>query len=601
MNASLPVPTRRSAWLDAILALAIFFVVLRLLAQSPITALGDSKYTLLLTNNLLSKGSFILDDYSIPHKKVVHVGKTELDGDTYQIEVFDGHLYNYFPPGSAILSTPFVLVGNALGHTIFDGNKVYSEGREAAVQLSIASLLMAVLSVTFYFTARLLLPFGWSALIALGGALGTQVWSTASRALWAHTWGIALLGPVLYLLLAQATGRRRSHPVLLATLLSWTYFVRPTNSLFIIGITVYVVLSHRSMFVAYAATGAGWFVGFAAWSYAHFHKVLPSYYQANRLETTYFREAFTGNLISPSRGALVYVPVTLFVLFLLARYWRRVPCRRLVFLALAVSAAQLLAVSCFVPWYGGWCYGPRYSTELVPWFVLLAILGTVATLRWREETRALSRGTAEWYTTLAAGGALLLMSVLINHRGANAPAPARWNEFPVSVDLAPWRVWDWQHPQILAGLVPSPIPAVFPLVDGRRVTFGHEAGKAFEWDGWSGSDADFCWTEEHWATLVFAADDLTASHLRLDFGVYLHPGRLRRQRIDIRLNDQPVAALQVDRADPQEDDFPLAAGVLRHRNVLTFRLPDADSPRAMDEGDDSRTLGIALHWLELTR
>ena len=315
MNASLPAPSRRSVWLDAILALAIFFVVFQLLAQSPITALGDSKYTLLLTNNLLSKGSFILDGYPIPHKPVVHVGKTELDGDTYQIEVFDGHLYNYFPPGSAILSTPFVLVGNALGHTIFDGNKVYSESQEAAVQLSIASLLMAILSVTFYFTARLLLPFGWSALIALGGALGTQVWSTASRALWAHTWGIALLGPVLYLLLAQAAGRRKAHPVLLATLLSWTYFVRPTNSLFIIGITVYVVLYHRSMFVAYAATGAGWFVGFAAWSYAHFHKVLPSYYQANRLETTHFWEALPGNLISPSRGVLVYVPVTLFVLF----------------------------------------------------------------------------------------------------------------------------------------------------------------------------------------------------------------------------------------------------------------------------------------------
>ncbi len=598
-----PLPARRRAFasLEAFLPPTIFVVVFLLFWQSPIKNMGDSKYTLLLTNNLLSKGSFLLDAYPIPHKPVVHVGKVELDGDTYQIEVFDGHFYNYFPPGSAILSAPFVLVGNALGYGIFDANHVYSENQESHVQQFIASLLMAGLAVTFYFTARLLLPCGWSALLALGGVLGTQVWSTASRALWAHTWGTALLGVALYLLLAQAAGRRRAHPVLLATLLSWTYFVRPTNSLFIIGITVYVVLYHRRMFAAYAVTGAAWFVGFAGWSYEHFHKLLPSYYQANRLETTHFWEAFAGNLISPSRGEFIYVPVALFILFLLARHWPRVLHRPLVWLTLAVSTAHLLAVSCFVPWYGGWCYGPRYSTELVPWLALLATLGTGAALRWREENRALRRGAVVWYTTLAAGSALLLLSVWINRRGANVEATARWNFFPVSVDDRTDRVWDWRHPQILAGLVPSPEPTVFPAVDGRRVAFGHEAGKALEWDGWSGSDADFCWSDATTATLVFTADDLAANHLRLCFGPYLHPKQLRRQRIDIRLNDQPVTALKVDRADPQEYDFPLPAGVLHHRNVLTFKLPDATSPKAMEESQDDRTLGIALRWLELAR
>ncbi len=602
MDTPLPARTRRFPWLDALLPLVIFGVAFSLFWQSPILNMGDSKYTLMLTNNLLSKGSFVLDDYPIPHKQEILVGNTHFDGNTYQIEIVNGHLYNYFPPGSAILSAPFVLVGNALGHTILDRNKVYNEDQEADIQHYIASLLMAALAVTFYFTARWLLPFGWSALIALGGVLGTQVWSTASRALWGHTWGIALLGSALYLLLGQATGRRKAHPVLLATLLSWTYFVRPTNSLFIIGITVYVILYYRAMFVAYAATGACWFVGFAVWSYEHFHKLLPNYYQANRLETTQFWEALTGNLVSPSRGTLIYVPVALFVGYLLVRGWSRLPHRPLAVLTLAVSAAHLAAVSCFVPWYGGWCYGPRYTTELVPWFVLLAVLGTGAALTRREEARRNPHpGNAGWYATLAAGGALLLVSVLINRRGANAPATAGWNEQPVSVDLAPARVWDWRHPQILAGIVPSPEPAVFPLVDGRHVTFGSEAGRAFEWDGWSGSDADFCWTEESWATLVFAADDLTANHLHLDFGPYLHPRQLRRQRIDIRLNDQPIASLTADRSDPHEYDFALPVGALRHRNVLTFRLPDATSPRAMRESQDDRTLGIALRWLELTR
>lgn len=600
MEHSLPARPRRFPWLDAVLALAIFSAAFYLFWKSPVITVGDSKYTLLVTQNLLSKGGFALDDYAIPRNPEVVEGVSHLDGSIYQIEIADGHLYDRFPPGTAILSAPFVLVGDLLGVTIFDADHRYDEDREGLVQHYIASLLMAALAVIFYGTARLLLPVPWSLCVALGSVLGTQVWSTASRALWSHTWGIALLGSVLWLLLAQATGRRRHHPILLATLLSWTYFVRPTNSIFIVGITVYLLVCHRERFLAYAATGAAWFAAFAAYSWTHFHRLLPGYYQANRLEVGYLWEALAGNLISPSRGLLVFVPVLLFVFYLLARHWRGLPYPRLVRLSLAVSAAYLLAISCFIHWFGGWSYGPRFTTELVPWFALLAVLGVAAALRHRADPGTAHRPWA-WWATLATGAFLLLASVLINCRGATAPATARWNEVPVNVDFDPTRVWDWRHPQMLAGLVPSPTPAVFPPVDGRRVTFGNEAGRAFEWDGWSGSDPEFCWTEEHWATLVFTADDLTANHLHLDFGPYLHPKRLRRQHIDIRLNDQPIAYLQVDRSDPKEYDFTLPAGALRHRNVLTFRLPDATSPEAMEESQDERTLGIALRWLELTR
>ena len=447
---------------DAVIPLLIFLLVFRLFWHSPVVNMGDSKYTLLLTHHLLAHGSFLLDRYPIPPKPPLTVGDTVFNGDTYQIEIVDGHYYYYFPPGSSLLSAPFVLIGDALGHTIFGADGVYREDREAPVQHYIASVLMAALAVVFYFTARRLLPAGWSAVIALGGVLGTQVWSTASRALWTHTWGIALLGGALYLLLARETGRRRLHPVLLATLLSWTYFVRPTNSLFIVGFTVYVLICHRSVFVPYAVTGAAWFAAFAAYSWAHFGKLLPHYYEAGRLETTHFWEALAGNLISPSRGTLVYVPVTLFVLWLVARYWRHQPRRRLVWLALAVSAAHLLAVSCFSPWFGGWCYGPRYTTELVPWFVLLAVLGTRAALDRREDFRWPSAGVTGWRITLAVGGALLLLSVGINRRGATALATARWNVFPVAVDDAPWRIWDWRDPQFLAGLVSRPPPAGTP-------------------------------------------------------------------------------------------------------------------------------------------
>ena len=584
---------------DTLFGAAIFLTALLLFWHSPVTFVGDSKYTLLLTQSLLSRGSFALDGYGLPRNLPLRVGSATLDGDEYQLEIARNHLYYYFPPGSSILSAPFVAIADCVGFSPVKPDHSYSLAHDRVVQRVVASLLMATLAAIFYFTARLLLPVGWSALIALGGVLGTQVWSTASRALWAHTWGVALLGSALLLFLAPETGRRKSHPILLATVLSWTYFVRPTNSLFILGITVYLLFFRRAQFVAYAATGAAWGAAFVAYSWTHFGKLLPSYYQTNRLETTQFWEALAGNLFSPSRGVFVYVPVSLFVMFLVARSWQQQPYRRLVWLTVGVSTCHLLAVSCFVPWHGGGCYGPRYTTELVPWFVLLAVLGTRATLSSREAQEELPRADAPWKGLLAAGGTLLLLSVWINGRGANEIVTRQWNQHPVDVDVVPARVWDWRYPQILAGIIHPPLPAVFPNGEGQRITFGHDAGKAFLWDGWSVSDPGFCWSEGHRAALIFAADDLTANPLRLSFHPFLHGRRVPRQRVAIRLNGRTFAALTTDQPGTHEYVFPLPPGLLQRKNVLTFDLPDAVAPESVGSNPDDRPLGIALSWMEL--
>ena len=588
-------------WRDALCAGTILLAAFLLFWRSPIVTVGDSKYALLVTQNLLSKGSFVLDDYSESHRQPGASHESYLNPAAYQLETVDGHLYDYFPPGTAILSAPFVLVGNALGHPVVRPDGTYSLGRESGVQHCIASVLMAVLAVIFYGTARLLLPPGWSVCLALGGALGTQVWSTASRALWTHTWGISLLGFALWLLLAHETGRLRFRPILLATVLSWTYFVRPTNSIFIVGFTVYLALFHRRQFLAYAAAGAAWFAGFVVYSWVHFHHALPAYYQGSRLETTHFHEALAGNLISPSRGLLIFVPVTLFVFYLVARFWRTQPFPRLVGLTVPVSILHLVAVSCFVPWFGGWCYGPRYTTELVPWFVLLAVLGLTAARRWRAEEPAVRSRVVEWRGTLAAGMVLLLLSVAINARGASVYATWRWNERPVTVDQEPWRVWDWRDPQILAGILDDPLPPVFPPLEGHRLSFGGDTGARFLWQGWSNSESTFCWSEARRATVIFAFDDLSADHLTLAFHVFLYGRKLPRQKVKITLNGQRLASLIVRDNDPHDYTFALPPGVLGHRNVLTFDLPDAVSPGALSRGwkTDPRLLGVALRSLEL--
>ena len=94
-------------------------------------------------------------------------------------------------------------------------------------------------------------------------------------------------------------------------------------------------------------------------------------------------------------------------------------------------------------------YLPGLMTGVVPWLILLGILGVQAMLTAREKQAKVQRLRA-WRVEGAIGGALLLLSLIINALGATSHATALWNMRPVNVDEQPSRIWDWRHPQFLA-------------------------------------------------------------------------------------------------------------------------------------------------------
>lgn len=435
--------------LNLITGTAIFVLTCSVFVISRVHQFADSNYSMLVSESLLHHGSFALDHYALPRLEPVQQQGYVANGSIYQLELFNNHIYYVFPPGSPMLSVPYVAIVNAFGVSASNADGTYNPLGEAKIEASLAALLMASLATIVFCTSRVLLPIGWSGLLALSGAFGTQIWSTASRSLWSDTWGIFLLGFVIWMLLAQETRKGRIRPVLLASLLSWTYFVRPTYLLPVVAITIYLLIFYRSMFGQYAVTGALWFVGFAVYSWHHFAQVLPNYYQASRLSFDTFWIALAGNLVSPSRGVLVFVPVLVFVSYLLVRYAKELPSHRLVVLCFSITIAHLIIVSGFSHWWGGHCFGSRYTTGLVPWFALLGILGVKARLVWLEKNAAHRKSFAR-SLELAIGGLLLAGSLIINARGATAHSTWLWNIRPVNVDEHPERVWDWKHPQFLA-------------------------------------------------------------------------------------------------------------------------------------------------------
>ena len=442
--------------IDLLGGLLVFVTTLVVLRASPVHQLADAKFALLTSEQLLEHGSFALDPRlfrEIPPAKPGTPGRIE--NPFYQLEQVGDRLYYFFPPGTSVLSLPWVALMHARGFTTTDQDRFYNEELEIRMQGGLACLLMTGLATVVFQTSRLLLPFGWSVIIAVGATFGTQVWSTASRALWGDTWGIFILAIAIWLVLRAEVKRGPPRPLLLATFLSWSYFARPTFCIPIVAITIFLLLYHRSTFVPYALTGGAWLAAFVAYSRYHFGQNLPNYYRANRVTFETFWEGMAGSLFSPSRGLLVYVPVLIFVGYLLIRYrssWAR---PGLVIVGVAVIVVHLVVIAGFVPWYGGHCYGPRYTTGLVPWFALLGILAIDARLRWRRENLA-SDSSVRWRTEWTMGALLLFCSMTLHGIGGiSYAASISWNSTPINVDDMPSRVWDWKDPQFLRAIQPE--------------------------------------------------------------------------------------------------------------------------------------------------
>ena len=418
----------------------------------PVHTVYDSHYEMLFSQQLLWHQSFSVSAWTIPELQSHQPGQIHrcCDDLPYQLVQVGERFYHYYPPGNIILPMPFVALANAIGISAIDQDGRYNLKGDEQMQKTLAALLMATLAVVIFLTARLILPFEWSLLISAATAFGTQVWSTASRAMWSHTPGILILGVAVFLIIRAETKGCPLRPVLLGTCLSWLYFIRPTFSLSIIAIGIYVLLYHRASLLPFVLTGCLWLAAFIVYSEYHFGHLLPPYY--NNIykvgALSRFGERLAGVLISPSRGLLIYVPVLIVIGYLLVRY-RSTSTRRLVNLAAAVVIAHVLLIATFAEWHGGGSYGPRLLTDVVPWFALLGMLAVEARLRWRAAKPAQD---TLWHRRIEMGTAAVVLacSITVNAMGAISRGTEIWNGFQaLAVDQWYRNLWDWRHPQFM--------------------------------------------------------------------------------------------------------------------------------------------------------
>jgi len=405
----------------------LFAFLVTVYVASPVRTPYDSRWSIHTAMSLIEGRGGDLSDYLPVLKK----------SNFYSIEYPGGRPHTMFPIGVSLLSAPIVAVAAFANPSFKD---MLREEVPLNLENVLASIFGAAAATIFFW-----LVFGQFQQLSVAltttiiFSLCTSIWSTATRALWQH--GPLVLMLVIAMLLLH---RARKHPALIQFVslpLAMAYLIRPTASIPIVVLTAYVLALYPSWFLRYMCWAMLIGVPWIAFNLAIYGAILPPYY----LGLSYAGEsslsaALLGNLVSPSRGLFTYSPVLLFALTGFVFALRETEERLLHLAYAAIVIAMLIAISSVPAWWAGHSYGPRYTTDFVPFLAYFTAFNF----------RALAGFARRWRAALLTGiGVLAAASLVIHAQGALRGAPMFWNVLPDNIDQNPSRFWDWSDPQFL--------------------------------------------------------------------------------------------------------------------------------------------------------
>ncbi len=423
----------------------IFVVVFAIHFGSGVSTYSDPRWTVHTARSMLYERNTDLDEY-LP----------KLESDAFQgVEQVDGHYYQIFPIGTALISVPFVAVLDPLlpwmadtvpavdryvrSRTTWEIDSISVVSVSLGVERLIASIIVACATLVMFAIARLRLRIRDALFVAILFAFATPAWSVASRAMWQHGPSMLCLAVAMYGLLRS--DERSRWTGVAAAALAFAYIIRPTNAIPIVVWTAFIAIRrprHLAIFIGCASPFAMLFI---TYNWIVYGSILAPYYLPQRVgATSAMGEALLANLISPGRGLFVYSPI-----FVLTFVGFTVRIRQRTFNSFDGTIITILllhwaAVSSFPHWWGGHSYGPRFMSDMVP----LLLYGLIPLIAVIPQFATFPRVVA---VVMVAG--LSVVSVYMHSRGALIKEGWEWNAMPVHLDESPERIWDWSDPAFL--------------------------------------------------------------------------------------------------------------------------------------------------------
>ena len=545
------------SWLLAVLIVGL------IVGQQTQNTGSDPRGTLLVSQAMVQHGTIKLDAYAGEY----------LDTFAHQIHRKNGHIYNYFPLGTALVSAPVVAIANAVG---MDMTK-----DEHVVQLLLTAMAALLIAFILYNAARLYLPETPSLLLTGLCWFGSSLASTVGTALWSHDFALVFSSAAIYLALSRKPPGIRA-PLLVGACLFLAYLCRPTLALLAPFLLLYYFMQDKkSSFIAAFTLGL-LLLAFMGWSMSEFSQILPDYYLPKRLEGGEFATALYGNLFSPARGLFIFSPfiaVSLFLTLVLALRSKTVLALSLI--SVAWPAAHLLSISQFPHWWAGWSFGARLMVDALPG-LYVGLFGALGALR---QKRTLI------YAALISSG---LLALYINtYQALLNPYGVQWSAQP-NVDQYPEYLFDWRYPQFLHNKARheerlsefhrQQLPKITGLID-----IPYDSNQA-AFDSFYGLEQGFRWTQGHEAKLHLVLDERA-----LRGEIDLLAGFLGDQTLLITLNGEQVYFDKFIGGE-REIRFRVSPELLRTGiNTFTFHLPDAHKPASADP----RILAMAFRKLSI--
>lgn len=416
-----------------IILLLVFFVVLITHFGSKNITSFDSRWVIYTASSIIKYGDTNLDEY-----------KEIIPNNDYRIENINGHLYSIFPIGVSVITIPFVFIIDKSGLFYFNLEEFQTQGFSPLyLELFIASLFIALTAVFIFLIACLFLKRNYSLLVTFIFAFCTSAWSTASRGLWQHGPSMLMLTITLYLILLA---KNKPWLVQFASIpLAFSYVIRPTNSLSIFLLTIFVLFQYRQYFFRYSLWAMTIVIPFLLFNLSIYHSFLSPYYMPQKIGSNpHFFEALAGNLISPARGLFIFSPTLLFSIYGIILKIQNASIQKLDYCLFSSLFLHWIVISSFPHWWAGWSFGPRFFSDMIPYFIYFLIPAVVYLSKLQGIKNAV-------FLSIFLG--FIGISFFIHYRGATNWDVYAWNAEPVDIDRKPTRLWDWEDIQFLRGII----------------------------------------------------------------------------------------------------------------------------------------------------